>query len=203
MTARWPAASNCRRPAGSGATACACTARSIRPASRRWRRASRSTASPTARSAPRSTGRRDRTPGSTLSLQEGKNREVRRVLEHLGLSGDAADPGRLRPVPARPSGRGEIEEVPAKVLREQLGGLAPSPVRRQRGMPSRVGRCVSPQRPRAVARLRSRAARRRLSRLAVPASLAAFGDENAHDDRPVFRRDRQRQHGADRDRRRR
>ena len=36
-----------------------------------------------------------------MSLTEGKNREVRRVLEHLGPAGLAPDPHRLRPVDAR------------------------------------------------------------------------------------------------------
>ncbi len=57
----------------------------------------------------------------TLSLKEGKNREVRRVMEHLGLPVTrlirvAYGPfqlGQLQP--------GEIDEVQKKVLREQLG----------------------------------------------------------------------------------
>ena len=69
----------------------------------------------------------DRQQGSnawlTLSLQEGKNREVRRVLEHLGyrvtrLIRVAYGPFQLGHLP-----RGAIEEVPQKVLREQLGGI--------------------------------------------------------------------------------
>jgi 23S rRNA pseudouridine2605 synthase len=61
----------------------------------------------------------------TLSLSEGKNREVRRVLEALGLKVNrliriAYGPfqlGLLKP--------GEVEEVPRKVMREQLGLKAP------------------------------------------------------------------------------
>jgi 23S rRNA pseudouridine2605 synthase len=56
-----------------------------------------------------------------MSLREGKNREVRRVLEHLGYSVTrlirlAYGPFQLGHLP-----RGTVEEVPAKVLREQLG----------------------------------------------------------------------------------
>ncbi len=68
----------------------------------------------------------DRTQGSnawlTLSLQEGKNREVRRVLEHLGHSVTRLIRVAYGPFQLGHLGRGEIEEVPAKVLREQLGG---------------------------------------------------------------------------------
>ncbi len=61
----------------------------------------------------------------TLSLKEGRNREVRRVLAHLGLSVNrliriAYGPFQLGRLP-----RGDLAEIPRKVLREQLGGDFP------------------------------------------------------------------------------
>src|SRR3954469_2098693 len=67
----------------------------------------------------------DRTQGSnawlTLSLQEGKNREIRRVLDHLGYPVTRLIRVAYGPFQLGHLGRGEIEEVPARVLREQLG----------------------------------------------------------------------------------
>jgi 23S rRNA pseudouridine2605 synthase len=62
----------------------------------------------------------------TVSLREGKNREIRRVMEHLGLDVTrliriAYGPFQLGELP-----RGAVEEVPRRVLREQLGGDAPA-----------------------------------------------------------------------------
>jgi 23S rRNA pseudouridine2605 synthase len=56
-----------------------------------------------------------------ISLAEGKNREVRRIFEHLGCSVTrlirlAYGPFQLGTLP-----RGEVEEVPRRVLRDQLG----------------------------------------------------------------------------------
>ena len=60
----------------------------------------------------------------TMALKEGKNREIRKVLGHLGLQVSrlirvAYGPFQLGTLP-----RGVVEEVPAKVLREQVS-LAP------------------------------------------------------------------------------
>jgi 23S rRNA pseudouridine2605 synthase len=62
----------------------------------------------------------------TVSLREGRNREVRRVMAHLGLPVTrlirvAYGPFQLGLLP-----RGAVEEVPAKVLREQIPVVAPA-----------------------------------------------------------------------------
>jgi 23S rRNA pseudouridine2605 synthase len=56
----------------------------------------------------------------TVSLREGRNREIRKVMQHLGLQTTrliriAYGPFQLGTLP-----RGEVEEVPARVLRDQL-----------------------------------------------------------------------------------
>ncbi|MBO1081349.1 rRNA pseudouridine synthase [Roseomonas sp. 573] len=66
----------------------------------------------------------------TVALKEGKNREVRRVLQHLNLTvtrliRTAYGPFQLGTLP-----RGAVEEVNAKVLRDQLGLDAPPRIRR-------------------------------------------------------------------------
>jgi 23S rRNA pseudouridine2605 synthase len=82
----------------------------------------------------------DRMQGSnawlTLSLQEGRNREVRRVLNHLGLPVTRLIRVAYGPFQLGHLERGAIEEVPGKVLREQLGGPVAKPARnavRRRG----------------------------------------------------------------------
>ncbi|MGH7154545.1 MAG: pseudouridine synthase, partial [Acetobacteraceae bacterium] len=56
----------------------------------------------------------------TLSLREGKNREVRRVMEHLGLVVTRLIRIAYGPFQLGLLRRGAVEEVPARVLRDQL-----------------------------------------------------------------------------------
>lgn len=59
----------------------------------------------------------------TVAIREGKNREVKRVCDHLGLRVNrlirvAFGPFQLGDLP-----RGGLQEVPPNVLRDQLGGM--------------------------------------------------------------------------------
>lgn len=67
----------------------------------------------------------DRQQGSnawlTVTLREGKNREVRKVLEHLGLGVNRLIRVAYGPFQLGKLERGAVEEVPRRVLRDQLG----------------------------------------------------------------------------------
>jgi 23S rRNA pseudouridine2605 synthase len=62
----------------------------------------------------------------TMSLREGKNREIRRVMEHLGLPVSRLIRVAYGPFQLGDLERGAVEEVPRRVLREQLGASAPA-----------------------------------------------------------------------------
>ena len=68
----------------------------------------------------------DRSQGSnvwiSMGLREGKNREIKRVLEHIGLSVNRLIRISFGPFELRDLGEGEIAEVPTRVLRDQIGG---------------------------------------------------------------------------------
>ena len=84
----------------------------------------------------------------TVALTEGKNREIRRVLAHLGLQvtrliRTAHGPFQLGALP-----RGAVEEVNPKVLRDQLGLDAPPRSRRGAEAPPPAPAAPESDRPR-------------------------------------------------------
>ncbi|RMI25312.1 rRNA pseudouridine synthase [Pseudoroseomonas wenyumeiae] len=90
----------------------------------------------------------------TVSLKEGKNREVRRVLQHLGLTVTrlirvAYGPFQLGTLP-----KGAVEEVNAKVLRDQLGLEAPPRVRRGVDIAAQAAAASAEPKPEALSRSR-------------------------------------------------
>jgi 23S rRNA pseudouridine2605 synthase len=70
----------------------------------------------------------------SISLREGRNREVRRVMAHLGLSVSRLIRVAYGPFQLGMLERGGIEEIPARVRREQLpaDAGAPPPLPRRR-----------------------------------------------------------------------
>jgi 23S rRNA pseudouridine2605 synthase len=60
-----------------------------------------------------------------MALREGKNREVRRVLEHFGLQVTRLIRLSYGPFQLGNLARGELDEVPKKILGEQLGNTRP------------------------------------------------------------------------------
>lgn len=69
-------------------------------------------------------GRSNANAWLTVSLAEGKNREVRKVLAHLGLDVNRLIRTAYGPFQLGKMARGGIEEIKGKVLREQVAGLA-------------------------------------------------------------------------------
>jgi 23S rRNA pseudouridine2605 synthase len=56
-----------------------------------------------------------------VALTEGKNREVKIVLEHLGLTVNRLIRVAFGPFQLGDLARGAVEEIPRRVLRDQLG----------------------------------------------------------------------------------
>ena len=78
-------------------------------------------------------GERGRNAWLSVALQEGKNREVRKLLEHIDLRVNrlirvSYGPFQLGKLPP-----GAVEEISPRILREQLGGAAPKPQARRKG----------------------------------------------------------------------
>ena len=106
----------------------------------------------------------------TLGLREGKNREVKRILEHLGLSVNRLIRLSFGPFQLGDLEVGLVEEIRTKVLKEQLGkNLAEqagvdfeSPVRETIapfGSPKKAARAAQPAPSEGAARGRAGAAR--------------------------------------------
>lgn len=70
----------------------------------------------------------------SVSLREGRNREVRRVMAHLGMAVSRLIRVAYGPFQLGTLERGGVEEIPARVLREQLpaDAGAPQPEKRRR-----------------------------------------------------------------------
>jgi 23S rRNA pseudouridine2605 synthase len=64
----------------------------------------------------------------TLQLAEGKNREVRKVLEALGLTVNRLIRTAYGPFELGTLKAGAVEEAPASIIRERLGRIAPNSV---------------------------------------------------------------------------
>lgn len=58
---------------------------------------------------------------ASVSLKEGKNREVKRLMEHLGLKVARLIRIQFGPFHLGHLEEGQVEEIPAKIWREQLG----------------------------------------------------------------------------------
>jgi 23S rRNA pseudouridine2605 synthase len=63
---------------------------------------------------------------ATISLKEGKNREVKRLMEHLGLKVARLIRVSFGPFHLGHLPEGAVEEIPGKVWREQLGLAKPA-----------------------------------------------------------------------------
>ena len=57
----------------------------------------------------------------SVSLREGKNREIRKVMKHIGLEVSRLIRLSYGPFQLGKLKKGEVKEVPQKILREQLG----------------------------------------------------------------------------------
>ncbi len=66
-------------------------------------------------------------PWLSLTLTEGKNREIRRVLAHLGLQVNRLIRVSFGPFQLSSLQAGEFKEVPARVIEDQISGLLKKP----------------------------------------------------------------------------
>ena len=97
----------------------------------------------------------------TMSLTEGKNREIRRVCEHLGLKVNRLIRVAYGPFQLGKLAQGALEEVSAKVLREQLGTGSDKPAKDRSGTAKAKRRPLKAGTGKPGARKSSRTARRK------------------------------------------
>jgi 23S rRNA pseudouridine2605 synthase len=69
----------------------------------------------------------------TVSLSEGKNREIRKVMEHLDLSVNRLIRLSYGPFQLGKLGRSDVEEVPPKIIRDQMSEDGPKATGKFRG----------------------------------------------------------------------
>jgi 23S rRNA pseudouridine2605 synthase len=69
----------------------------------------------------------------TVALTEGKNREIRKVMEHLDLRVNRLIRLSYGPFQLGKLERGQVDEVPAKILRDQVSGDGPKATGKFRG----------------------------------------------------------------------
>ncbi len=69
----------------------------------------------------------------SVALTEGKNREIRKVMEHMDLSVNRLIRLSYGPFQLGKLGRGDVDEVPAKIIREQMSDEAPKATGKFRG----------------------------------------------------------------------
>ena len=75
-----------------------------------------------------------------VTLREGKNREVRRALDTLGLHVNRLIRVSYGPFQLGNLGKGEVEEVKARILREQVGHLVDIPTVKARPQGQRISK---------------------------------------------------------------
>ncbi|MBL6933434.1 MAG: rRNA pseudouridine synthase [Rhodospirillales bacterium] len=69
----------------------------------------------------------------SVALSEGKNREIRKVMEHMDLSVNRLIRLSYGPFQLGNLGRGDVEEVPNKILRDQMSDDGPKATGKFRG----------------------------------------------------------------------
>ncbi|WP_458791267.1 pseudouridine synthase [Yoonia sp. MH D7] len=73
----------------------------------------------------------------TVSIREGKNREIRRTMEAIGVVVNRLIRVSYGPFQLGNLAQGDVEELKARVVRDQLGLAAPAPVTRTRKVTNR------------------------------------------------------------------